>query len=110
MVSDRVEISDLALENGPAFLFLDEENRQMISLSLHPPRDIDRFVPFQFSPKSRTVGVEMHLEPFDADLPSNVGDVHRRDLSSRAGREGSSRTTDSPHGTDTKDRSIRMTN
>ena len=107
------------LENQPEFVFLADEDRQVISLPpltnaertkvcLSLPLDPTqhrsvRFISVQSEESNGVRG--NHLEPFDGDLPSNDGNVHRRDLSSRAGREGSSRTTDSPHATDTNDRS-----
>ena len=107
------------VENQPEFVFLADEDRQVISLppltnaertkvslflSVDPSQH--RSVRFVSVESEESNGVRRnHLEPFDGDLSSHDGNVHRRDLSSRSGREGSSRTADSPHATDANGRS-----
>ena len=107
------------VENQPEFVFLADEDRQVISLppltnaertkvslflSVDPSQH--RSVRFVSVESEESNGVRRnHLEPFDGDLSSHDGNVRRRDLSSRSGREGFSRTADSPHATDANGRS-----
>ena len=115
------------VENQPEFVLLVDEDRQVISLppltnaertnerkSLSFSLSVDatgyrslRFVSVSVESEESNGVRGNHLEPFDGDLSSNDGNVHRRDLSSRSGRKGSSRAipSGSPRSTNANDRS-----